>query len=147
MERHNLLHDDAGKVVGVVDMDAIMGGDILFEYGHLMMNFTFTDTAYKDSHADHYIEALKNAEVVAAEDISLLPSIIRAFAAEDLLYYLQNDSLRRTDLCQLAEIYQLGVQRSTDYFANLSLAAPIRKYDRQTGLHEVKNNLGSQNRL
>jgi nicotinic acid mononucleotide adenylyltransferase len=124
MERHNLLHDRQGKVLGVVDVDAIMGGDILYEYAHLMMNFVFTDPAYKTSCVDAYLEELNSAGMVKAEDISLLPAMIRLFAAEDLLYYHQHDQTAKTDLSRLAAIYETAIERADSYFVNLNLAGP-----------------------
>jgi Ser/Thr protein kinase RdoA (MazF antagonist) len=122
MERHNILHDTSGHVTGIVDVDAIMSGDLLFEYAHVMMNYLFTDPDYAPSKADWYIEAMMDAGRIQSKDFILLPKVIRSFAAEDLFYYLHNDVSRKTDLERLSQIYEVGVQRMDSYFADLRLS-------------------------
>lgn len=117
MERHNILHNTLGYVVGVVDADAIMLGDILFEYGHYLMNFIFTDPNYSPLYVEYYIKAMLSSGFILQHDIALLPSALRLFAAEDLLYYHKNDIARKTDLPTLAHVYQIALQRVDAYFS------------------------------
>jgi hypothetical protein len=90
-ERQNLLHLNSGIVSGIVDADSLMEGDLLFEYGHVMMNFVFSDPAYTPRYAKHYINAMLRHELVKRDDIALMPSLIRSFAAKDLVDYYRSD--------------------------------------------------------
>lgn len=126
MERHNLLHGKSGNIAGIVDVDSILTGDLLFEYAHLMMNQVFTDPSYKASDADLYINALIDAKMIDNEDVSLLPSMVRLFAAEDILYYHQNDRSQKTNLSLLVKIYEQGLVRASDFFSARSQSGPYR---------------------
>lgn len=126
IERQNILHDSCGVVKGVVDADALMIGDLLFEYGHCMMNFLFSDPLYKSSCADVYMSELKKSGLIRPEDLKLLPQLIRFFAAKDLVDYHRLDHPPKTDLFRLSAIYDIGLKRMDDYFSSQPLIAAVR---------------------
>jgi len=129
-ERQNVLNAPDGKVVGVVDSDALMMGDLLFEYAHCMMNFVFSDPQYRPAHADSYLKALEKAGIVSDKDKELLPVLIRAFAAKDLVDYYRYDHPPKTDLSRLTAIYDMSLERVDSYFSGLSLSAAVRPQGR-----------------
>ena len=129
-ERQNVLNAPDGKVTGVVDTDALMMGDLLFEYVHVMMNFVFTDPQYQPSYANHYMKALTKAGMVDREDIALMPVLLRAFAAKDLVDYYRYDHPPKTDLSRLSEMYDMSLKRAENYFSSLSLPAAARPQGR-----------------
>ena len=121
-----MLNAPDGKVTGIVDADALIMGDLLFEYAHCMTNFVFSDPQYQPRHADLYIAALKKAKAVDPDDIRLLPDLIRFFAAKDLVDYFRYDHPPRTDISRLAEIYDISLERVNRYFAGRSLSVAVR---------------------
>jgi hypothetical protein len=125
-ERQNVLNAPDGKVVGVVDSDALMMGDLLFEYAHCMMNFVFSDPQYQHGYADLYLKSLEKAGIVSDKDKELLPVLIRAFAAKDLVDYYRYDHPPKTDLSRLAAIYDMSLERVDSYFAGLSPHVAMR---------------------
>ena len=126
MERQNFLHDDTGKVTGIVDADSFKKGDLLFEYTRCMMNFMFSDPEYKPQYADHYMRALEKFGMIDPEDISLIPELVRAFIAKDLLDYCRYDHPPKTNLSHLSAIYDSCLQNVEKYFDGFSLAAVMR---------------------
>jgi hypothetical protein len=116
MERQNLVHRKSGEVVGVLDLDSVMSGDLLFEFGHYLMNWAFSDPAYKPGNADLYLEAMARSGMINTDDARLLPMILRWFAAEDLLFYFRNDKTHKTDLARLSKTYDVALERADAYF-------------------------------
>ena len=129
MERQNFLHDDTGKVTGIVDADSFKKGDLLFEYTRCMMNFMFSDPEYKPEYADHYMRALAKSGMVDPEDISLIPKLVRAFIAKDLLDYCRYDHPPKTNLSRLTAIYDNCLKHVDSYFETFSLSAVMRSGD------------------
>ncbi len=129
-ERQNVLNAPDGKVTGVVDTDALMMGDLLFEYVHVMMNFVFTDPQYQPRHANHYMKALTKSGMIEREDVALMPTLLRAFAAKDLVDYFRYDHPPKTDLSRLADIYDISLTRAESYFSSLSLPVAARPLGR-----------------
>lgn len=122
MERQNFLHDEKGIVTGIVDADSFKRGDVLFEYCRCMMNFMFSDPDYKPAYADHYMRALIESSVINAEDVKVIPELIRAFVAKDLLDYCRYESNPpKTNLSQLTAIYDKCLVHVEAYFSSLSL--------------------------
>lgn len=122
MERQNFLHAADGEVVAIVDADSFKRGDLLFEYCRCMMNFMFSDPNYKPIYADHYMGALLDAGLVDPEDIRLIPELIDAFIAKDLLDYCRYESNPpKTNLSQLCTIYDICRGRVEAYFSDFSI--------------------------
>lgn len=125
-ERQNVLHASDGKVTGVVDADALMKGDLLFEYVHCMMNFMFSDPQYQPRYADYYMDALAKSGMVRNDEITLMPEMLRAYVAKDLIAYHVYDHPPKTDLSRLAEIYDISLKHADSYFSSLLVPAPRR---------------------
>lgn len=124
MERQNFLMDEEGIVLKIVDADSLKRGDILFEYSRCMMNFMFSDPAYKPIYPDYYMSAMLHAGMINPDDIKEIPHLIRAFVAKDLLDYCRYESdPPKTNLSQLAGIYDKCLRRVDDYFSDFSLQA------------------------
>ena len=131
-ERQNLLHLKSGKVSGIVDVDSLMEGDLLFEYGHAMMNFVFSDPAYTTRYADHYIDAMLQHGLIHQEDIALMPRLIRSFAAKDLVdYHRYDENPPKTDLARLSVIYETALNRMQSFFEDLLLPNTPRPFNKQ----------------
>ncbi len=131
-ERQNLLHLNSGMVSGVVDADSLMEGDLLFEYGHVMMNFVFSDPAYTPRDAEHYVDAMLRHGLVDQKDIALLPRLIRSFAAKDLVDYHRYDEIPpKTDLARLSSIYDMALNRMESFFKDLSLPNTYRPHNKR----------------
>lgn len=99
-----------------------MQGDLLFEYGHVMMNFLFTDPAYTPRKAEHYMKALYQSEMIDPIDIGNLPKLIEAFSAKDLVdYHRYDDNPPKTDLANLSRLYDIALGRMEDFFSSMPL--------------------------
>ncbi len=132
-ERQNLLHLKSGMVSGIVDADSLMEGDLLFEYGHAMMNFVFSDPTYVPRHAGHYIDAMLRHGLVDREDIALMPRLIRSFAAKDLVdYYRYDETPPKTDLARLSAIYDRALGRVEGFFRELSFLQNYRPSNKRS---------------
>jgi len=84
LERQNILSVD-GEITGVVDLDSIRSGDILYEFGHFLFNNVFCDPQATRSTAMFYIDTLKKAGIIRLEDIPSIYGHIYRFAVSDIV--------------------------------------------------------------
>jgi hypothetical protein len=77
----------------------------------------FFDPAYKPEYADIYMKALLGSCQICPSDIELIPDLIKAFIAKDLLDYCRYDNPPKTDLSRLTTIYDGCLERVNEYFA------------------------------
>lgn len=85
-------------------------------------------------YADHYMRVLLNAGIVDGHDIEIIPKLIRAFVAKDLLDYCRYESNPpKTNLSRLAAIYDKCLKRVDAYFSDPSLPVLITSAVRPSG--------------
>ncbi|MFI5270964.1 MAG: phosphotransferase [Candidatus Saccharimonadales bacterium] len=83
MERQNVL-SVGSEVTGIVDLDSLMVGDVLYQFGHFVFNFAFCDPNADLETADPYLEELEKAEVILPKDVPAIYPHIYDFVLNDL---------------------------------------------------------------
>ena len=83
MERQNIL-SEGSKITGVVDLDSIHEGDILYEFSHFMFNMVFCDPRANSQVAVQYIDALEEARIIDPHDIPTIYAYMYRFALSDV---------------------------------------------------------------
>lgn len=127
----DLVHDDlerqnilllGSRVTGLVDLDSLMSGDILYEFGHFLFNSVFCDPAATLDTPIIYLEELEKAGMIASADISALHSSIYRFVLYDMFetqeiaqrYQRSNES--SAALVQWVAHYEKGLLLAKRFF-------------------------------
>ena len=123
LERQNIL-SVGNKITGVVDLDSIRMGDVLYEYGHFLFNNVLCDPNVNSSILSIYIAELCNARRIKPEDRSLLYSHIYQYAISDIIDFqdlkpsLTLPQHRMIDMDLLVQQYERALSVASDFFNN-----------------------------
>lgn len=115
MERQNVLFLN-NKVSGIVDIDAIREGDILFEFSHFLFNFVCCDPCASAETMDFYLEEAIKAGVITESDLVKIHFFICEFSVNDILSFLEVEEHRPIDISALINHYVSAVNFSKKYF-------------------------------
>lgn len=86
MERQNIL-SIKDNITGLVDLDSIRMGDVLYEFGHFLFNFVLCDTNADMSTIDIYINEMIVAGIINPKDIPHLYNHIFYFIISDIIEF------------------------------------------------------------
>ena len=121
MERQNILCGP-DEITGLVDLDSIHQGDVLYEYSHFLFNVGFCDP-WADFHTvSVYLDKMHDAGVIAEEDVPAIYGQMYRFAMADiaefqnLIEHSSVDSSRLVDLEVLAHQYERALRLANRYF-------------------------------
>lgn len=114
MERQNILHDENGLVTGVVDVDALLEGDILYEYAHCVMDFVLTDPEYTEKKLDIFMECAEESHLIKSQDLKFLPLLSSSFSAKVLMFMFLHE-IDTKELEAMVNTYDLGIKRIQAY--------------------------------
>lgn len=121
MERQNILSIN-DNITGLVDLDSIRTGDILYEFGHFIFNFVLCDPDANLSTIDLYINELIKAGIIDPKDIPSLYNCIFQFVISDILDFQRltlNQTLnqhKQIDLELLVKQYDKALTLAADFF-------------------------------
>lgn len=121
LERQNIL-SIGDKITGIVDLDSVRSGDILYEFGHFLFNNVFCDPNADNATAAVYIEELMRTEIVNPQDISAIYSYIYQFAISDIADFqdlIQNPKTNQNisiDLELLVRQYDIALSLAHEFF-------------------------------
>ena len=123
LERQNIL-SDGERVTGIVDLDSIRSGDILYEFGHFMFNNVFCDPEANHDTAELYIKELRRADIIDPSDISSIYGHMYRFAVSDIVDF--KDLLEHPipgkevtlDLDLLVRQYEHALTFASDFFTS-----------------------------
>ena len=130
LERQNILSGD-NTVTGVVDLDSIRAGDILYEYGHFLFNNVCCDPQADNSTAQVYIDTLRDSGRIDPRDIPSLYGHIYHFAVSDIVDFkdltdnYKGDPKDIIDLELLVTQYEQALQFASDFFRPQSKSVTI----------------------
>lgn len=116
LERQNILSRN-GKITGLVDLDSLRTGDILYEFGHFLFNFVLCDPGADFSVIDLYINELVKAGIIEHRDIPALYGHIFSFVVSDVI-----------------EFQQLSENPIRERYANIDMGLLLKQYDRALAL-------------
>lgn len=121
MERQNILVS-GDRVTGLVDLDSIHKGNILYEFGHYFFNLAFCDPCADFTTASIYMDGLRRDGTIRPEDIPTLYEQMYKFAMADIAEFqdlIENssiDSKRLVDLEVLTRQYEKALMLADRYF-------------------------------
>ncbi|MDO8610901.1 MAG: aminoglycoside phosphotransferase family protein [bacterium] len=123
LERQNIL-SVGNKVTGIVDLDSIRMGDVLYEYGHFLFNNVLCDPSVDSSILSIYITELCNARRIKPEDRSSLYNHIYQYAISDIIDFndlksnLTLPQHKMIDMDLLVQQYERALSVASDFFNN-----------------------------
>jgi len=121
LERQNLLSIDH-TITGLVDLDSIRTGDILYEFGHFLFNFVLCDPEADYSIIDLYIDELIKAGVIDPQDVPAVYGHIFRFAISDVMEFQQlsqnpiRQQYRMIDMKLLIQQYDQALTLASSFF-------------------------------
>lgn len=121
MERQNVLFCNS-RVSGIVDLDAIREGDLLFEFSHFLFNFICCDPLATKEKMDLYIDAAIEAGSIDEKDLVKIHSYICKFCIADILSFIEVTQQRKTNIAALIKQYSNAINFSNRYFRNAYLS-------------------------
>ncbi len=132
-EHPNLIHDDLERqnilsvgntVTGLVDLDSIRTGDVLYEYGHFLFNNVLCDSNVNTAVLSIYIDEFLKAGRMNPIDLASLYSHIYQFVISDIIEFddiSSNPFLpqhRMIDMDLLIQQYEQALSVASDFFNN-----------------------------
>lgn len=123
LERQNIL-STGNLITGVVDLDSIRTGDVLYEYGHFLFNNVLCDPNVNTSVLAIYIDEFLKAGRINPRDLSALCSHIYQFAISDVIVFndLSSNPIspqhRIIDMDLLVQQYERALSVASNFFNN-----------------------------
>jgi len=123
LERQNIL-SVGNAVTGLVDLDSIRTGDVLYEYGHFLFNNVLCDPNVNTAILTIYIDELLKAGRINPIDLQSLYGHIYQFAISDAIEFnaISSDPVssqhRMINMSLLIQQYERALSVASDYFNN-----------------------------
>lgn len=121
MERQNILSVH-NKITGLVDLDSIHRGDVLYEYAHHIFNIVFCDPHANMETAQAYMQVANRMGIIEPADLARAYDHMYAFALSDIMDFeaLDADSElppdRKLDLDLLVQQYTKALMLAQAFF-------------------------------
>lgn len=121
MERQNILSID-NEITGLVDLDSLRSGDILYEFGHFLFNFVLCDPDADLTIIELYINEVIKAGIIKPKDLPSLYRCIFQFAISDIFEFERlslNQTLKQhkdINLKLLVKQYDVALSLAAEFF-------------------------------
>lgn len=118
LERQNILCT-GNKITGIVDLDSIHSGDILYEFGHFLFNNVFCDPEVDTETTILYLSKLISSGIINPGDIPLLYGYIYQFAISDIIDFqdlLETTQQEIIDIELLISQYEEALSFASHFF-------------------------------
>jgi len=121
LERQNILSVDT-QITGLVDLDSLRTGDILYEFSHFLFNFALCSPDASHKTIEIYIGALIKAGIIEPSDIPLVYQYIYQFVIRDIVEFKdlrENPSSKQhqlIDIPLLVQQYDKALSLALDFF-------------------------------
>ncbi|MCF7906005.1 phosphotransferase [Candidatus Gracilibacteria bacterium] len=121
MERQNILIS-GNDITGLVDLDSLRTGDILYEFGHFLFNFVLCDPRADLAIIDLYVNEIIISGIIKPEDIPHLYKHIFYFIISDIIEFKflseqpHSPQHKAIDMKLLISQYEAALSKANTFF-------------------------------